>query len=70
MPAYYFNNILLNEALVKMGYDFLLQKTATDWFHAASIVSVDKNSSIFETMEGNTNSDGSHNGKKGLQTGT
>jgi peptidoglycan hydrolase-like protein with peptidoglycan-binding domain len=49
-----------NPALVKPGDIFLLQKTPTDWYHTGFVVSVSKD--VFETIEGNTNVDGSANG--------
>lgn len=59
-----FDKVRQNPSLVKPGDVFLLQKTATDWFHTGLIISVDANGGIFETIEGNTNSDGSHNGNR------
>jgi hypothetical protein len=47
-------------SIVKPGDIFLLQKTPNDWFHTGLITAVHE--SVFETIEGNTNEDGSHNG--------
>jgi len=49
-----------NPALIKPADVFLIQKTPNDWFHTGIITAV--NGDIIETIEGNTNSDGSHNG--------
>ena len=49
-----------NPALVQPGDIFLLQKTTHDWFHTGIIVSIGNDT--FETIEGNTNEGGSHNG--------
>ena len=45
---------------VKPGDLFLVQKSPNDWFHTGLIIGI--NGSVFETVEGNTNNDGSHNG--------
>jgi peptidoglycan hydrolase-like protein with peptidoglycan-binding domain len=47
-------------ALVKPGDIFLVQKTPNDWFHTGLIIAV--HDGLFDTIEGNTNEDGSHNG--------
>jgi hypothetical protein len=47
-------------SLVKPGDLFLLQKSATDWHHTGLIIGVDGD--VFDTIEGNTNTDGSPNG--------
>lgn len=52
--------IRTNPALAKPGDIFLLQKSAADWEHTGIITGVDQD--IFETIEGNTNTDGSSNG--------
>ncbi|WDF54280.1 peptidoglycan-binding protein [Mucilaginibacter sp. KACC 22063] len=49
-----------NPSLVKPGDIFLLQKSPTDWYHTGFVTGVDND--IFETIEGNTNTDGSANG--------
>lgn len=49
-----------NPALIKPGDIFLLQKTPNDWIHTGIVNKV--NGDIIETIEGNTNSGGSHNG--------
>jgi peptidoglycan hydrolase-like protein with peptidoglycan-binding domain len=49
-----------NPSLVKPGDIFLLQQTAFDWVHTGIITAV--NGDLFETVEGNTNNDGSSNG--------
>lgn len=49
-----------NSDQVKPGDIFLLQKSALDWYHTGIITAVHKD--YFETIEGNTNTDGSHNG--------
>jgi hypothetical protein len=45
---------------IKPGDIFLVQKSPTDWYHTGLITAV--HDSVFETIEGNTNEDGSHNG--------
>jgi hypothetical protein len=47
-------------SIIKPGDIFLVQKSPNDWFHTGLVVAVHDN--IFETIEGNTNEDGSHNG--------
>jgi peptidoglycan hydrolase-like protein with peptidoglycan-binding domain len=49
-----------NSALIKPADIFLLQKTPNDWIHTGIVTAV--HGDIIETIEGNTNSDGSHNG--------
>lgn len=49
-----------NPSIVKPGDVFLLQKTLNDWVHTGLITAV--NGDLFETIEGNTNTDGSSNG--------
>lgn len=49
-----------NPALIKPADIFLIQKTPNDWFHTGIVTAV--HGDIIETVEGNTNSDGSHNG--------
>lgn len=47
-------------SLVQPGDIFLLPKASRDWFHTGVVVAV--RGDVFETIEGNTNEDGSHNG--------
>ena len=49
-------------SLVKPGDIFLLQSNnnSSDWIHTGLIINV--NDEVFETIEGNTNADGSENG--------
>jgi peptidoglycan hydrolase-like protein with peptidoglycan-binding domain len=49
-----------NPSLIKPGDIFLLQKSVNDWFHTGIVISV--HGDVIETVEGNTNSAGSHNG--------
>ncbi|SDP96298.1 Putative peptidoglycan binding domain-containing protein [Mucilaginibacter sp. OK268] len=49
-----------NPSIVKPGDIFLLQKTTFDWIHTGLITAV--HGDVFETIEGNTNNDGSSNG--------
>lgn len=49
-----------NPTLVKPADIFLIQKTPNDWFHTEIVTAI--HGDIIETIEGNTNSDGSHNG--------
>jgi peptidoglycan hydrolase-like protein with peptidoglycan-binding domain len=49
-----------NPSLIKPGDIFLLQKTPNDWVHTGIVTAIQGD--IIETIEGNTNSDGSHNG--------
>jgi hypothetical protein len=55
-----FTEVRRNPSLVQPGDIFLVQKTPADWFHTGLIIGV--HDSVFETIEGNTNEDGSHNG--------
>lgn len=55
-----FQTARTNPALIKPGDIFLIQKTTNDWFHTGIVTAV--NGDIIETIEGNTNIDGSHNG--------
>ncbi len=52
--------VIANPALVKPGDVFLLKKSANDWYHTGLITAV--HGDTFETIEGNTNNDGSSNG--------
>ena len=54
------NDIRNNPSLAKPGDIFLVQKSPTDWIHTGLITAV--HNDIFETIEGNTNNDGSSNG--------
>jgi peptidoglycan hydrolase-like protein with peptidoglycan-binding domain len=54
------SQVRTNPSLVKPGDIFLVQKSPNDWFHTGIVLGV--NGSVFETIEGNTNNDGSHNG--------
>ena len=47
-------------SIVKPGDIFLVQKSPNDWFHTGLIIGV--HDTVFETIEGNTNEGGSHNG--------
>lgn len=47
-------------SLVQPGDLFLVQKSENDWFHTGLVMAV--NGDVFETIEGNTNNDGSNNG--------
>jgi peptidoglycan hydrolase-like protein with peptidoglycan-binding domain len=49
-----------NAALIKPGDVFLLQKSPNDWFHTGIVTAI--HGDVIETIEGNTNTDGSHNG--------
>lgn len=49
-----------NPSIVKPGDIFLVQKTPNDWVHTGIITAV--GTETFETIEGNTNEGGSHNG--------
>ena len=55
-----FTEVRRDPSVVKPGDIFLVQKTPFDWFHTGLITAV--HDSVFETIEGNTNEDGSHNG--------
>jgi peptidoglycan hydrolase-like protein with peptidoglycan-binding domain len=49
-----------NSSLIKPGDIFLIQKSKFDWIHTGIVTAV--HNDIIETIEGNTNSDGSQNG--------
>jgi len=49
-----------NANLIKPGDIFLIQKSKNDWTHTGIVVSV--NNGLIETIEGNTNGNGSSNG--------
>jgi peptidoglycan hydrolase-like protein with peptidoglycan-binding domain len=49
-----------NPSLAKPGDIFLLQKSPSDWTHTGLIINI--SGSVIETIEGNTNNDGSSNG--------
>ncbi|MET0391910.1 MAG: peptidoglycan-binding protein, partial [Chitinophagaceae bacterium] len=57
-----FAKVRQDPSKVKPGDIFLIQKSEQDWIHTGIIVSVGND--IFETIEGNTNSDGSSNGNR------
>lgn len=47
-------------SLVKPGDIFLVRKSQNDWIHTGIITAI--HDEVFETIEGNTNTDGSNNG--------
>ena len=49
-----------NANLIKPGDIFLVQKSKNDWTHTGIVISV--NNGLIETIEGNTNANGSSNG--------
>ncbi len=49
-----------NPSLIKPGDIFLLQKSTHDWIHTGIVIAV--HGDVIETIEGNTNAAGSHNG--------
>jgi len=49
-----------NPALIKPGDVFLIQKSPNDWYHTGIVTAIQGD--VIETIEGNTNADGSHNG--------
>ncbi|SCY47037.1 CHAP domain-containing protein [Flavobacterium anhuiense] len=55
-----FQTARTNPAFIKPGDIFLLQKTPNDWIHTGIVTAV--HADTIETIEGNTNSGGSHNG--------
>jgi peptidoglycan hydrolase-like protein with peptidoglycan-binding domain len=55
-----FTQVRKNPSIVKPGDVFLLQKTPHDWFHTGLVIAV--RNGVFDTIEGNTNEDGSANG--------
>ncbi len=55
-----YTTVRSNPSIVKPGDIFLLQKTPFDWIHTGIITAV--HGDVFETIEGNTNNDGSSNG--------
>lgn len=57
-----FTKVRQDPSIVKPGDIFLIQKTPMDWIHTGIIISV--SGDVFETIEGNTNNDGSHNGNR------
>ena len=57
-----FAKVRQDPSVVKPGDVFLIQQAPLDWIHTGIIVSVGND--IFETIEGNTNNDGSHNGTR------
>ena len=57
-----FAKVRQDPSVVKPGDIFLLQASLHDWTHTGIIVSVGND--VFETVEGNTNNDGSNNGDR------
>lgn len=57
-----FGKVRSDPSVVKPGDIFLLQNTTHDWTHTGIITSI--GTDIFETIEGNSNSDGSRNGDR------
>jgi hypothetical protein len=55
-----FTAVRSNPAVVKPGDIFLLQQTPHDWIHTGIITAI--HADTFDTIEGNTNTDGSSNG--------
>lgn len=55
-----FKDVRNDPATVQPGDIFLLQKSPNDWIHTGLIIEVHQD--VFETIEGNTNEGGSHNG--------
>lgn len=55
-----FDKVRANPTVVQPGDIFLLQQTPFDWVHTGLITAV--HGDVFETVEGNTNNDGSSNG--------
>ncbi len=55
-----YQKIRENTSVIKPGDIFLIQKSKMDWTHTGIIVSIDGD--IIETIEGNTNFQGSRNG--------
>ena len=49
-----------NPALIKPRDVFLIQKSPNDWYHRGIVTAIQ--GEVIETIEGNTNADGSHNG--------
>ncbi|WP_130735093.1 peptidoglycan-binding protein [Flavobacterium sp. J27] len=49
-----------NPSLIQPGDIFLLQKSTYDWYHTGIVINVQGD--VIETIEGNTNADGSSNG--------
>jgi peptidoglycan hydrolase-like protein with peptidoglycan-binding domain len=49
-----------NPSLIKPGDVFLIQKSPNDWYHTGIVTAIQGD--VIETIEGNTNADGSHNG--------
>jgi hypothetical protein len=57
-----FAKVRNDPSVAKPGDIFLLQAEPHDWTHTGIIVSVGND--VFETIEGNTNNDGSNNGDR------
>ena len=49
-----------NPELVQPGDIFLVKKAENDWYHTGIVIAI--TGDLFETIEGNTNADGSNNG--------
>lgn len=49
-----------NPSLIQPGDLFLLQKSTYDWYHTGIVIGI--HGDVIETIEGNTNSEGSSNG--------
>lgn len=54
------HHILVDHSHIKPGSLFLVKKSASDWIHTGIVISVDTHTC--ETIEGNTNDDGSREG--------
>jgi hypothetical protein len=54
------SEVISNPSIVKPGDVFLVQKALNDWEHTGIITAI--HDDVFETIEGNTNNDGSSNG--------
>lgn len=57
---YRYTKVRNDPGIIKPGDIFLVQKSTNDWIHTGIIVNV--HDEVFETIEGNTNTDGSANG--------
>lgn len=55
-----YSQLRQNPSLARPGDIFLVQKSPQDWIHTGIITEV--HDGVFETIEGNTNTDGSSNG--------
>ncbi|MEI7897695.1 MAG: peptidoglycan-binding domain-containing protein [bacterium] len=59
---YRYSKVRKDPSIVKPGDIFLVQKTEYDWTHTGIIINIEEG--LFETIEGNTNDDGSSNGNR------